>query len=154
MKIVEMKLYGHLCMLLSSASSNGISLLRRTRAVDKTYVVSLNFNAETYAELKNDSRESLPDAFTVCSTIMAAGKNWPILFNMLDNNGDQFLAPTLVTGAIEGGIQIGFRQRLTPWLVGKIPPLFPNEWTRSCIAVNTTSGLLQWVVDGILVLAE
>merc|ERR1712218_293213 len=33
-----------------------------------------------------------------------------------------------------------------------IPPLFPNTWSRSCMAVNTTSGFIQWVVEGTLVL--
>ena len=37
-------------------------------------------------------------------------------------------------------------------ITGKVAPLFPNQWTRSCIAVNTTSGLIHWVVDGTLVL--
>ena len=89
-KIVEMKFYGHLCILLLSteASSNNISLLRRTGAVAQTNVVSLTFcesnlppqdkmgkktleEVHTYAELKHDPRASLPDSFTVSSTIMA-----------------------------------------------------------------------------------
>ena len=33
-------------------------------------------------------------------------------------------------------------------------PLFPNQWIRSCMAVNTTSGLIHWVVEGSLVLNQ
>ena len=36
---------------------------------------------------------------------------------------------------------------------GKIPALFPNHWAKSCAAVNITSGHVDWVVDGALVLA-
>ena len=32
-----------------------------------------------------------------------------------------------------------------------IPQVFPNQWVRSCLALSTQSGLLQWVVDGQLV---
>ena len=93
-------------LLSAEASSNEISLLRRTRAVAQTDVVSLTFcesnlpaednkgkktleEVHTYAELKNDPRGSLPDAFTVCSTIMTAGcqsSSSPRIFNILDNN--------------------------------------------------------------------
>ena len=114
-----------------------------------------------YAELKHDPRASLSDSFTVCSTIMTADCQsfwWPTLFNILDKNRDQFLAPMLDPGPvnIESGLQIylGFRQHYTQLLIGKTHSLFPNQWTKSCVAVNTTSGLLQIVVEGTLVLAE
>ena len=50
----------------------------------------------TYAELKHDPRASLPDSFTVCSTIMATNcpnYAWPAFFAILDNDRAQFLAP-------------------------------------------------------------
>ena len=43
----------------------------------------------SYAELKYDPRASLPDSFTVCSTIMITGcqsAEWPSFFNIFDNN--------------------------------------------------------------------
>ena len=55
----------------------------------------------TYAELKHDPRASLPDSFTVCSSIMTAGCQswkWPTFFNILDNNGGQFLGPYIRHG--------------------------------------------------------
>ena len=33
----------------------------------------------------------------------------------------------------------------------KLPPVFPYQWVRSCMAINTESGLVQWVVDGTIV---
>ena len=75
-------------------------------------------------------------------------------FNILDNNKDQFMAPKLSNGNIESRLNTGFNQRDTQYLKGKVPPLFPNQWTKSCMAVNTTSGHINWVVEGNLVLSR
>ena len=34
---------------------------------------------------------------------------------------------------------------------GQIPQVFPNQWVRSCLAIDTVSGMIQWVVDGKLI---
>ena len=162
-------------LLSAEASSKEVSALHRTRAVaTKTNVVSLAFcesslppedkaskktleEVHTYAELKHDPRASLPDSFTVCSTIMTTGCQspaWLMVFNILDNNRDQLLAPHLHHGDIESRLNIWFGRRNTKVLTGKVPSWFPNEWARSCIAVNTTSGLIHWVVEGTLVVAN
>ena len=110
----------------------------------------------SYAELKQDPRASLPDSFTVCSTIMITGclsYACPTFFNILDNNSGRFLAPYLCHGDITK-LQIGFHEGTSQMLTGKVPPLFPNHWTRSCISVNTNSGLIHWVVEGTLVFAR
>ena len=164
-----------LILLLAEASSKEISMLQGTRAMTKTNVISLTFcesslpaedkmgkkmleEVHTYAELKHDPRASLPDSFTVCSTIMIEGclgsYVWPMFFNILDNNKDQFMAPKLSNGNIESRLNTGFNQRDTQYLKGKVPPLFPNQWTKSCMAVNTTSGHINWVVEGTLVLSR
>ena len=75
-------------LLSAEASSKEVSALHRTRAVaTKTNVVSLAFcesslpadgkmgkktlkEVHTYAELKDNPHASLPESFTVCSTIM------------------------------------------------------------------------------------
>ena len=169
--------YGLLFMILLSAEAtlNGIPVLQRTRALAAdTDVVSLTFcesllpaeekmgkktleEIHTYAELKHDPRASLPDSFTVCSTIRTTGcqsDSWPMFFNILDNNRGQFLVPQLSHGSIESRLGIYFHENVLPLLFGKVPPLFPNQWTRSCMAVNTTSGLIHWVLEGTLVLAD
>ena len=91
----------------------------------------------TYAELKHDPRADLPDAFSVCSTIMATDckPQWSTFLNILINNSDQFLVPSIFQGFVKSQIKLGF-QETSHWLIGKTPLLFPNQWTRSCIAVN------------------
>ena len=109
----------------------------------------------TFAELKHDPRASLPDSFTVCSTMMTTScRNyvWPAFFTILDENRTQFLAPIISRWTIKSALQVLYLQGMSERVIGKIPPLFPKKWTRSCTAVNTTSGMIQYVVEGTLAL--
>ena len=112
----------------------------------------------TFAELKHDPRASLPDSFTICSAIMTTNCqtfDWPIYFNLLDDNRTQLVVPNRSYGSMEN---LFFINQLSINIQGNstgektIPPLFPNEWSRSCMSANTNTGLIQWVVEGTLVL--
>ena len=157
-------------MILLSTEASSNEIFQKNKAQADTDVVSLVFcesslpaedkidkkmleEVHTYAELKHDPRASLPDSFTVCSTIMITGcqNDWPTFFYILDNNNDQFLGPMHSHGSIESRFLIALHEGKSPMVTGKVPPLFPNQWTRSCMAVNTTSGLIHWVVEGTLV---
>ena len=107
--------------VIISANGNGSPVSQRRRAVGQLDVVSHAFcdssvsdedkvgkktleEIHTYAELKHGPRAPLPESFTVCSTIMATGcqsQRWPTFFNILDNNGGQFLGSFLSHGFIE-----------------------------------------------------
>ena len=59
------------------------------------------------------------------------------ILNILINNSDQFLVPSIFQGfknQIKSQIKLGFQEN-SHWQFGKTP-LFPNQWTRSCMAVN------------------
>ena len=110
---------------------------------------------DTYAELKNDHPASLPPSFTICSTLMLKScpdQGYPVFFTILDNERAQFLAPISVHEDPVSSLKIFYRDGASGEVIRKIPPLFPNQWTRSCMAINTTSGLIQWVVEGTLVM--
>ena len=34
---------------------------------------------------------------------------------------------------------------------GEIPTVFPNRWVRSCLAIDSIAGMINWVVDGNLI---
>ena len=109
----------------------------------------------SYAELKHDPRASLPDSFTICSSIMTPSCPnyiWPAFFTILDNEGAQLLATICNRGFIESSLEILYHLGATELITGKIPPLFPNQWTKSCLALNITSGLIHWVVEGTLIM--
>ena len=155
---------------LANATSNEIPTHLRTEATtnvvshvfcessltadDKMVKKSLE-EIHTYAELKHDPRASLPDSFSVCSTIMTTNclsHFWPAFFTILDNDRAEFLAPIIKHASVVSGLQIFYLQGSSEPANEKIPPLFPNKWTKSCMAVNTTSGLIHWVVEGALIM--
>ena len=153
-------------MLSTKASSNGIPVSRKTNVVNQAFCDSslppedkmgkkTLEEVHTYAELKHNPHASLPESFTVCSTIMTPdcpNQIWPAFFSILDSDMSQFLAPICKGGSILSSLKIFYQKEATEAVAGKIPSLFPNQWTKSCMAINTTSGLIHWVVEGTLVL--
>ena len=157
-------------------NSKEIIRQRRARETRKrlTDVVSLTFcdsslsedekmssarleDVHTYAELKDDPRASLPVSFTICSSIMTTNCPnyvWPTFFTVLDNNRAQFFAPISAHRSVVSLLKIFYLQGSSEQVNGKIPPLFPSQWTRSCMAINTTSGLIRWVVEGTLLMSN
>ena len=121
---------------------------------EKTGIKTLE-QVHTYAKLKSDPHASLPDSFTVCSTLLTESCKsyaWTLFFTILDNQGAQLMAAWLTHGSEERKYGIDFAEGSAQRVISEIPPLFSNEWTRSCMAINTTSGLIHWVAEGILVL--
>ena len=101
----------------------------------------------TFAELKFDPKASFQKRFTICSTLMtrAVIKSWPLIFfSLLDKGGNNYLNAFL-NGGMESLVIISGRFSFKP--KGKINRVFPEQWVSTCLAVNTGSGLLQWVVD-------
>ena len=130
---------------LAFMDSNLLSMINRETLKD----------LHTFAELKFDPRASLPDSFTICSTIMTLSSPniiWPNFFTLLDNNMSQLLAPIFHGRSIHTLTKIYYLQKASKPVMGKVPLRFPNEWTKSCIAIDTTIGLVRWVVDGTIVM--
>ena len=98
----------------------------------------------TYAELKRDPRADLPSSFTICSNVMTTYGSEQTFFTLLGKDGNKWLTPFLMVADRTSFSYV-------KWAGVKLPPVFAHQWVRSCIAVNTESGLLQWVVDGALV---
>ena len=73
--------------------------------------------------------------------------HYPIFFNLLDNQNDQLLAP-FIEPSIESRLGIELSTWSTSAIYGRIPPTFPNKWTKGCVAINGTSGDLVFVVEG------
>ena len=120
---------------------------------DKTYKKTLQ-EIHTYAELKFDPHGNLPESFTICSSMMTPScpsHFWPPFFTILDDDKAQFFAPYIRHKEMTSLLRIYF-QETTKSAVGKIPPLFPNQWIKSCLAMNTTSGFITWVVEGVLIM--
>ena len=96
------------------------------------------------AVLANDPRAALPNSFTICSTVQSVLSTKPshlMFFNLIGRDGERALPAVLF------GNDFWTTQKAS----GMIPTVFPNQWVRSCMAVNSTSGIVKWVVNGNLV---
>ena len=103
-------------------------------------------DVQTYAELKRDRKASLPDTFSFCFGSMTTHGTNQIFFVLLGKDSNTWLP----LGVSKDG---NLATRFHHWaeLDSEIPLVFANQWVRSCIAINSKSGLVQWVVGGILV---
>ena len=74
-------------------------------------------------------------------------------FSLLGNNGNPFFKATIFSTHPENkkSTFYYFIKDHAFSLNMSIPIVFPFEWTHSCLAVSTESGLVQWVVDGHIV---
>ena len=105
-------------------------------------------DVHTYAELKTDPVASLPSAFTICSTAVTTYGPYLLFFTLIGNDGNQLFGARVRQLSNSGlGKRFFYNNN---WASVERMPVFPNQWVRSCIALNTASGLVQWVVDGIL----
>ena len=96
------------------------------------------------ALLANEPQAALPESFTICSDIMTVFstiENRLMFFNLLDSNEDQLLSAVMIG-------RVFFTNRIAK---GQIPTVFPNQWVRSCMAIDAVSGMINWVVEGTLV---
>ena len=112
-------------------------------------------DVHTFAELNQGPEGSLGQLFTICSTVSAQYPTTQMLFNLLDSNGDQYLGALFTNNMEQKESQpflvVGHQTPEVKLTRGKLPLVFPHQWVRSCLAVSTESGLLRWVVDGVLV---
>ena len=109
----------------------------------------------TYAELAFDPHGNLPDSFTICSAIMTPScpsEYWPTFFSILGNDMRHLFSASIRHKHLTSYLFFYYHNGRSKSVVGEIPPLFPNQWTKSCMATNTTSGIITWVVEGVLIM--
>ena len=119
------------------------------KMIFKTSFKDLN----TYAQLRDDPKGSLPPTFTICSSALREEGTIQSFFSLLGRDGTPFAQAALYSTHPEN-------KRSTFYYLIKdyafspnmtIPIVFPFEWTHSCIALSTESGLVRWVVNGFVI---
>ena len=103
---------------------------------------------QTYAELANQPKTSFPSSFTICSMAMVPQclrKGNIAFFTLIDAEGENFISALL-----HSGLTFRFNVNKTQYFASgaKSPIVFPEQWLRSCLSVETDTGRLKWVVDG------
>ena len=161
-----------LCLILMLSTTNARQEITHSEALTK--VVNHEFlpsslsvedkndkktlkELHTYAELKDDPRSSLPDSFTICSTAkttLSETNGWAIFFSILTKEKDQLLISCHADQGVTKSGQAVILQKSSKHVSGKTPVQFPNKWTISCAAIDTNSGTIHWVVEGILIMTE
>ena len=106
----------------------------------------------TYAELRHDPRGSLPPSFTICSTVTTPYGGRQLFFSLLGTDGEEFVHAMFHVSEEEKRLKMALFHKKAA--TESIPPVLPKQWARSCFAVDTSSGLIQWVVNGKLVANE
>ena len=108
-------------------------------------------NVHTYVELENDPRASLPSSFTICATLFSSKSNpyEPMFFTILGKDRNAWFSAALSQLSEISGKR--FRYSGNNFASVDTMPVLPNQWVKSCIALNTVSGLVQWVARGSLV---
>ena len=112
---------------------------------------------EAYIELGTDPINRLPSAFTICSSAMSSTGDI-VFFTLLGEDGNQVLSAHFSNdGARKGQNQtnsvflVSETLVVAPTVLGLV---FPQTWLRSCLALSTESGQVQWVVEGHMLLNE
>ena len=106
---------------------------------------------DTHTKLGNDPKASLPSMFTICvSVLVTAHQNYPKLFILLGDDGNRWFDVSINPLRQFFGKRFRY-MRFNRF--GKIDtfPVFPNQWVRSCLSLNTVTGSVQWVARGELV---
>ena len=111
---------------------------------------------ETHAVLKSEAKSPLPASFTVCIATSAPGKahhydySHP-LFIILGSDGAKFLSAELYNDNYKDRIStfyLGFSSVSSTPTRNRIPQVFPGQWTRSCLGLNSETGHVRFVADG------
>ena len=125
---------------------------------DKEKAGKRNLNdVHTFAELKEDPKADFPPVFTICSSAMTTdcpATYTRVLFNILDDNKKQLLVAKISVLDRDGSAATQYKLLYSRRgsRSKNFPPLFSHRWIRSCVAINKEAGLIQWVVNGELVL--
>ena len=103
----------------------------------------------TYAELAKYPKASIPSSFTICSMVMVpqcSTQGNSQFFALLDEDGENFISAILHHSWTSYRLNV----RGNPYIPPGAPSstVFPEQWLKSCLAVQTETGHLQWVVDG------
>ena len=124
-------------------------LHKKERQVSKTSFKDLG----TYAQLSEDPKGSFPSTFTICSAVMREEGTDQVFFSLLGRDGT-FFAQAIIQSTHPEHKKSTFYYFIKDHAFSpnmSIPIVFPFEWTHSCMALSTESGLVRWVVDGFVI---
>ena len=150
-----------MCAISPDAVVKASSLHENIVTTKTTKVVSHvpnNIKEPSYAILSHDHLAKLPSSFTICSSIMTPF-NFPkdelVFFDLLGKEGNYSVLKAMMKIVMtreEFSTVYNWKQQ---WKDlendGKEFLVFSHKWIKNCAALNRSSGLHQFVADGIFV---
>ena len=154
----------HLILFLSvinnSANAKDLNLISNFKFGGKD-----NFDINDYITLANDPKGSLPASFTVCSSLfikyVITNTN---VIEMFKQDGSHWFLLQLSTVYRNYHTQ---SETMTIWFANPVTgkdgrddftetliPIVPHSWYHVCMGLDTVSGLLRIVVNGVVVVNE
>ena len=117
-----------------------------------------------YIKLADDQKENLPDSYTICSSIFVKFATTDIaILQMLTQDGTPWyrlalfssrdldkMSETLVLWTVNPITGVFEVQYLTSSPI----PIVPNSWYHICMGLDTVSGLLRIVINGVVIVNE
>ena len=126
-------------------------VLEFTYPPGSSYIPIANWETKATVNLKH-----LPPALSICSSLFL--KSWVAdwntnidFFEMLDDDGKVWADLYLQAGKTETSIIANIGREDDEVKIDsseKLPIFFPQSWVRSCITLDTSTGLARIVVDG------
>ena len=104
-----------------------------------------------YAALSNDQQASFGTSFTICSSATNPGV-LQLFFTLLGQHGNLAIEAYLRNDVSSATLFLKFGKDFVTHSPNiSVPLVFPHQWVRSCLAVSSQTGHLQWVIDGSVV---
>ena len=118
-----------------------------------------------YVTLVNDPKSQLPNMFTICSSVFLDFITSETHFiEILKEDGSHWFDVSvstltgrhLVNNTLSEEIRIWYQniqseKEESDWLRGSVIPIVPHSWYHICMGLDTVSGLLRIVLNGIIV---
>ena len=164
-----------ICFILAAASQKTGIVNRHIRSTNEftehaqaTRVVSMDFcysclqedakgyqtsykKVPVYAALSNDHKATFGPSFTICSSASNPGGQLQLFFTLLGQDGNLAIQASLMNDVTSATLFLLFGNNVAHSPNRSVPLFFPHQWVRSCVAMSTQSGHVEWVIDGVVV---
>ena len=118
-----------------------------------------------YATLANDPKEQLPNSFTICSSMLVNFSTTMGNFLLMSKeDGSQWFDLSIVLVArdfkhMTEKFELSFENPTTQkyeniYIFDPLVPIVPHTWYHMCLGLDTVSGLLRIVVNGVVLVNE
>lgn len=146
------------CLLMTNIHSLDINSYSTFSFDKNAYILGVESSVKNFISLADDPKLSLPNSFTICSSIL----------KMFTNGGAHFVQMYTENGSHWFSYQISIHQKLNLQTAlfymdpstgehlhegfNEAPiPVMPHSWYHVCLGLDTVSGHLRIVINGVAV---